>query len=407
MTLTDTITDIDAATAKGLLRYRAVTYVQFLRELNHTFSEAVTLASEHRWPDDGGCRYSPSTIETWWYSYSKHGFSSLLPQKRSDKGCIKAITDEEGSFVCKLAEMQPDLAVSEIRKKLCERRPGGSTPPSLPMLYTYLKARGLDYRARIKLRVGRSESANEDDDLLWMLEVLQGRMPLSQLAIDLNGSLREDAVQQLYQCVQDQPLRFRNHALAVLCQRKSIRKPIIENFLKVGVGYVDWVVPLYDQGGIGRITTCRHARPKKYEQQAYKDEVFAILHSPPSAHGINRTTWKRADMQKVMRAKGLPIGLAGISRIVRDAKYTFRKAKRVLTSNDPDYRQKLEEITNILRNLKSTEKVFSVDEYGPFVIKLQGGRCLVAPGEAKTVPQHQKSKGSVILTLILTRNDLG
>jgi hypothetical protein len=34
-----------------------------------------------------------------------------------------------------------------------------------------------------------------------------------------------------------------------------------------------------------------------------------------------------------MTAQGLPIGTVGISRIVHDAKYTFRKAKRVLTSS--------------------------------------------------------------------------
>jgi hypothetical protein len=36
--------------------------------------------------------------------------------------------------------------------------------------------------------------------------------------------------------------------------------------------------------------------------------------------------------------------------------------------------------------MKSTERVFSIDEFGPFAVKQQGGRRLVGPGEDTTVP---------------------
>ena len=103
----------------------------------------------------------------------------------------------------------------------------------------------------------------------------------------------------------------------------------------------------------------------------------------------------------MMSEEGLGVCGAGIRKIIRKAGYTFRKAKKVLTSNDPEYRSKLEQITKILRNLKPDEKFFSVDEFGPFAVKIQGGRSLVKPGELRTVPQHQKSKGCLILTAAL------
>ena len=80
----------------------------------------------------------------------------------------------------------------------------------------------------------------------------------------------------------------------------------------------------------------------------------------------------------------------------------------MLTSNDPEYRQKLQEITNILSNLKADEKFFSVDEFGPFAVKRHGGRSRTRPDEMKTVPQYQKTKGSLILTaaLELSENQL-
>jgi len=54
-----------------------------------------------------------------------------------------------------------------------------------------------------------------------------------------------------------------------------------------------------------------------------------------------------------------------------------------------------------LSNLKENEKFFSIDEYGPFAIKMQGGKSLVPAGMTKTVPQWQKSKGSIIITAAL------
>jgi hypothetical protein len=107
------------------------------------------------------------------------------------------------------------------------------------------------------------------------------------------------------------------------------------------------------------------------------------------------------DIVQVLREKGFGLSKDGVLQIIRKSGFRFRNAKKVLTSNDPDYRQKLLEITNILRNLKSDEKFFSVDEYGPFAVKMQGGRSRMAPGGFRSVPQYQKSKGSLILTAAL------
>ena len=38
-------------------------------------------------------------------------------------------------------------------------------------------------------------------------------------------------------------------------------------------------------------------RPSKVNDGPYAGAVFATLHSPPWASGINRTTWKMADFR--------------------------------------------------------------------------------------------------------------
>jgi hypothetical protein len=85
-----------------------------------------------------------------------------------------------------------------------------------------------------------------------------------------------------------------------------------------------------------------------------------------------------------------------------------RKAKVVLTSNDPEYPAKVGIIKQILSDLKEEEAFFSIDEYGPFAIKRKGGTKRVGPGENYVVQQYQKSKGWLILTaaLELSRNQI-
>jgi len=58
----------------------------------------------------------------------------------------------------------------------------------------------------------------------------------------------------------------------------------------------------------------------------------------------------------------------------------------------------LKEIKAILFNLREDEKFISVDEFGPFSVKMKGGRMLTRKGTTRVVPQRQKSRGSLILT---------
>jgi hypothetical protein len=102
-----------------------------------------------------------------------------------------------------------------------------------------------------------------------------------------------------------------------------------------------------------------------------------------------------------MDEKGLRICKAYIKTIIKKSGFQYKKAKTVLTSNDPEYKQKVQTITKILSNLGLKEKFFSVDEYGPFAIKTYGGISLVPSGQTKTVPQWQKNKGSLIITAAL------
>jgi DDE superfamily endonuclease len=106
-------------------------------------------------------------------------------------------------------------------------------------------------------------------------------------------------------------------------------------------------------------------------------------------------------LRRVLKNNGTLVGTALVAKIIKVAGYKWRKAKVVLTSNDPAYKEKLARIRYILSSLEPDEAFFSIDEYGPFAIKAKPGRTLAAPGVQPTVPQWQKSRGCLIMTAAL------
>lgn len=152
----------------------------------------------------------------------------------------------------------------------------------------------------------------------------------------------------------------------------------------------------------------RPGRKRKVTIDPIKNAVFALLHSPPSQHNINRTSWRLADIRQCLLKKGISVSRMTISRIINAAGYTWRKATEVLTSNDPEYQEKLERIKSVLSTLGENDRFCSIDEYGPFAIKMKTGTRLVGPGEHPHVPQFQKPKGCLIVTaaLELSRNQV-
>ena len=133
-----------------------------------------------------------------------------------------------------------------------------------------------------------------------------------------------------------------------------------------------------------------------------KERVIKLIHETSSLHNINRTSWSlKALAQTYAKIYGETISKTMISVYARSGGYSFKKARAVLTSPDPEYRTKLNKITNILSNLKHDEKFFSIDEFGPLAIKIRGGRCFSPKDQTQTMPQLQKSKSGLICTAAL------
>ncbi len=236
---------------------------------------------------------------------------------------------------------------------------------------------------------------------LWLRKLLQGKIVLEELKQEFGAKIKVSDIEQLRNTILKKPLRFRNRAVGVFASLKGIHPEVVEGHLFISFGSIKSNYNKFLQNGIPSVISDKRKTIKKHEEIKYIDKVFEIIHSPPSSYGFNRTTWKQADILKVMSDEGFKTSNSGLRFIIKNSGYNYRKAKTVLTSNDPQYREKIDNIKSILSNLGADEKFFSIDEYGPFGIKMQGGLSLVPKGTKKTIPQWQKSKGSLIITAAL------
>lgn len=166
-----------------------------------------------------------------------------------------------------------------------------------------------------------------------------------------------------------------------------------------------WVKRFAEFGDAGLLD--RSSRPHLIHRrnmpagEELKSAVLALLHQPPSAHGFARSTWRMRDLRDRLAELGTVTSVLNITTTLRAAGYRYRQARVCLTSNDPSYREKVEAIQATLRNLGTDEAFFSIDEFGPFRVKMQKGRSLQPPGVVRTVPQWQRTKGFLILSAAL------
>lgn len=164
-----------------------------------------------------------------------------------------------------------------------------------------------------------------------------------------------------------------------------------------------WLYAYSTAGLSGLVQKSRRTREELVKRiDTKKANLVRLLHEAPQLHGFNRTSWRLKDLASAyLKVYGNAVSVAMISVYIRQEGYVFRKARKVLTSPDPEFREKLANIQSILGSLQPDEKFFSVDEYGPFSIKMKGGRSIVKRGETKTFPQFQHSKGCLICTAAL------
>ncbi len=152
----------------------------------------------------------------------------------------------------------------------------------------------------------------------------------------------------------------------------------------------------YNVSGIKKTKQKRDSCRKEKQKRIKQKRIMEIIHHPPKFYNVNRSRWTKVCLSSVYRATyGEDISETTVGRYLKDAGYSLKKARRVLTSSDPNYHEKIELLLNTLHSLKSSEALFFIDEVGPMKIKKYGGKVYTKRGGVNYVSANQISKGSV------------
>ena len=316
------------------------------------------------------------SLLNWVLRYRDGGFEALVRKSRNDHGQSRAITPQIANLIQSLKWESPNLTGTALLRKL-QLCPGhNSTRLSAPTLYRFLKQRGL---LRRQLSAGAP------------LEPLKNRWHIDFIADEDKKLLTEWRRSKDKNLWQKAVTVLENSNLSPEDIAKKVERPLscIRQWIKA-----------FNCGGIKALNPARKPQVIAAERRATLDQkrsrILEILHASPRFYGINRSSWNRRSIALAYRQQhNEAISKSTVGRFVKKSGYTMKKARKVLTSPDPEYREKVDLVLHTLQNLEPMDLFFFVDELGPMQVKKYGGRTFVPKNEPYTFPQQQKSRGVI------------
>lgn len=199
-------------------------------------------------------------------------------------------------------------------------------------------------------------------------------------------------------------LRVRKKALTVLARKRGISNAAISELLHSSIKSTRHYFKLYSEAGLSALfgsRTQHSAMPSSGTEKTR--HIFELLHQKPTSFGINRTSWTQKALIQAYKARyNETISRSTVRQLIKDAGYSWRKARRVLTSPDPDYREKVELLGRTLLSLSESELFFFLDEWGPVQVRKRGGKAYSPKHAIPRIPRLQTSKGTVDLVAALS-----
>ncbi len=273
----------------------------------------------------------------------------------------------------------------EVRRRLLEHE---GVRVSYPTLTRNLRALGL--------RCPRSKPEEQAAAERWFTDIVHGKVSLDTLQEELNDCDDFDA---LLDFARNGRRRQRKKALAILARKRGISNTSIARVLHSSRRTTRKYFTTYHQQGMSVLFGPNPTRSEvRIGHAKKKPRILEILHHKPSHFGINRTTWTQGTIIDAYQTQyNETLSRTVLTRILKDTGYSWKKARRILTSPDPDYHEKVERLLGILQSLTEQEMFFFIDEWGPVQVKKRGGRAYRRENDAPPIPRKQTPKGTVTL----------
>ena len=155
----------------------------------------------------------------------------------------------------------------------------------------------------------------------WIVQLISGNWSAVEVAARFDET--ED-LRALIERVRNGRERDRKMAAAVLARKKGISNRTTAKALGLHRGTIRGYYTTYAESGLNELFSLVRRGTRKADQQMYKKAVISVLHAPPLSYGINRTSWKQADLQRVLQnERGLTVSRRCIREILKKAGYRW------------------------------------------------------------------------------------
>ena len=321
---------------------------------------------------------SVDSLLNWVLRYHKGGFEALVTKPRYDRGQSRAITPQIAELIERLKRANPGRTGTSLLRELPLSPEEGRPSVSAATVYRFLKLKGLSTR---DLLAGRPLEAYKNS---WHIEFI--RIEDRRLLTEWRRSKNKNLWQKAVTVLENQNLLPEEIA-------KKIERPVAE--------IRKWI-KAFNRDGLDGLNPPRkpyaNAQKRELALDQKRRRILEILHDSPRSFGINRSNWSFPSLAAAYsRQHDEPISTSTVGRLVKKSGYTMKKARKVLSSPDPQYREKVDLVLHTLQTLKPGELFFFVDELGPLRVKRYGGRTLVQKAEPYTIPQNQPYLGVVTM----------
>jgi transposase len=287
----------------------------------------------------------------------------------------------------------PKLSCQKLLDTLIKRYPGRFSAKQLRTLQRRVK------RWRQQLTEIGPQEITANTDRCWFAEIVSGVRSCKMLQAEL-GPIPDLELLVMY--ATEAHLQQKSKALTILGRYKGLSDATISTILQFAPSTSRKYFDTYCRFGLTRLFGHPPNSTEATEIPWATKQLLELLHHKPLTFGITRTTWTLQSLANAFEKQhGITISLSSVSRYVKKAGYGWKKARRVLSSPDPNYREKVEMLLQTLHSLKPNEQFFFVDEMGPIAVKKYGGKCYVHKTDKPIYPQNQKRKGDVIIIAAL------
>jgi transposase len=235
----------------------------------------------------------------------------------------------------------------------------------------------------------------------WLAQIIHGARSLEGPSAGIDDS---SEIANLVYRGKNGRLRERKKALTILARKRGISNTDISAILHSSRRTTRRYFRIYIESGPSVLfgPTSRHSATQMGDS-AKTSHILELLHQNPISFDINRTSWtQQALIQAYKERYNETITRRTVERLIKNAGYGWRKARRTLTSPDPNYQEKVELLSGTLLSLTESELFFFLDEWGPVQVRKRGGKVFSAKYLIPRIPRSEASKGAVALIAALS-----